>query len=234
MINGTESANYQELYAEMPDPLHGHYLPLYTRFLDPNELATSLFTYSMLTNGEPPMVHLDLVEVGGRPFIKVTHQIATHKVRLTQTTCDGHVYSFSGNVYVNDHIDMVKVSDEMFERVEIDVRTDTDVDSQVLTWGNADDCLPPVDLDVDDCETVKVTKVIPVPQLLFNIVFTCQHTPGALWKELGGVMKQEGHEEQMEPLVDWMAAALHKQTMFRQPGNLHGRRRPMLPGSSRG
>lgn len=207
---GTGAPNtYQELYDELPDPLFGDYSPLYTKFMDPTQTVEHLLIYSMITGDEPPMVYLALAESCGEPVIKVLHRLSPFKVGPKPTPYDGHGYAFCGDVVGNSHIDMVRIPGNAFERIKVEVRSVEEIDAEVHTWDTdtGPDYLEPLD-DDDDSEQVTVPRFIPVPQMLFNMIFNRTHTPASLWLEVGGVIKTEGLEEQVEPLIHWMQAAL--------------------------
>lgn len=209
MIGAAAPTTYQELYDEMPDPLFGDYSTLYTKFMDPNESEANLLTYAMLTGDDPPMVYLALADQSGEPVIKVLHRLTPYKVGPRPTPYDGHGYAFCGDVVGGAHIDMVKLPMNAFERLEVVVRPAEDIDAEVITWSadEDEDYLDPIEVD-DDSELVTVPRMIPVPQMLLNLVFSRQHTPASLWRELGGVIKTEGLEDQVEPFLNWMQAAL--------------------------
>lgn len=155
------------------------------------------------------MVYLALAESCGEPVVKVLHRLNPFKVGPRQTPYDGHCYAICGDVVGGTHVDMVRIPSHAFERLTIEVRPATEIEDEVIAWSEDEDTdyLDPLEAD-DDSERVKVTRLMPVPQVLFNLVFSRAHTPASLWLELGGFIRTEGLEDQVEPLVNWMQAAL--------------------------
>lgn len=209
MIGTTPPATYQELYDEMPDPLLGNYSLLYNKFTEGNLSTEDLLMYTLLTNDEPPMIYLALAEFCGEPVIKVLHRLHPFKVGPKATPYDGHCYAFSGDLVGGNHIDMIRLPARAFERIKLEVHPADDIDAEVITWseGDGNDYMVSLD-DDDDSEAVEVTRLIPVPHSLLHVVFGRTHTPASLWLELGGVIKTEGLEDQVEPLIAWMQAAI--------------------------
>lgn len=208
MTNSPEPKNCQDLCDETPDSLFGDHSPLYQRFRDEQQTSMDLLKFATNAGDEPPMVCLGLVcEDDLSPVVKVLHRIGSYPEGPVKTRYDGSTFALSGDMLENGHVDMVKTPDTAFQRIEVDMRLLDDTDSEVLDWDHTvQHHLEPL-LPVEPHETVKVTKLMPVPQPLFGLMFSRTHTPGTLWAEVGAHIKTEGLEAQLTPLIEWMQAA---------------------------
>ena len=112
------ASTYMAKYTTETDVLGGEYGPMYDRYnsaVDGDQLQRAMLQSSNVI----PKVYLCLVEVNGKPTISAFHRPSTYQAHPIQATeWDGQSFIFRGDVMPGNHIPMVRLPNDAFDRTE--------------------------------------------------------------------------------------------------------------------
>ena len=204
--------DYAAFHAKMEDTLQQRCGQLHRRFrvTGPNlPTPQELFELAVSTSNVIPKAYLCLVERGGKPRIEAVHRPFRYSAHPLETTqWDGEVFVFLGDLMRGNAIVTRRLPPEAFEITNEQTAPNLAAMDPLLQSLNSDhDHIPAPEEGTADTRAVITRNMIQVPHKYVPLVLNKSFTPKQLWIELAGATRDDGKENELSALIDWMSVS---------------------------
>lgn len=204
---------YFTKYSASDDTLDGEYMPLYashavTSTSSPESLLNRLADSSELI---PKVFLVQVMDPERKPVILTVFRITKyvpHPIRAS--FWDDKVFAFTGDVEVNNFINIMEVEAEAFERTERgNVHTLATINAAIAAQPGAEmlDAIPD---GAAGSESIRSRYMVQVPHAYIPLVFNKVLSPVKAWETLGVAILNDSNEIACDHVLDWLRLSMTK------------------------
>ena len=230
----TMAKNYMEKYTRTPDVLNGSYHGIYTRHSRVLDSAMQLHRHATSSKDVVPKVYLCHTTIGGKPTISAIHRPSVYESHpVNPSQWDEQVFAFRGDLMPGNYITMIQFTETLFDRTTVQtVPTLAAMDGLVASLPADQYYIPAPEPHAADTEEIRTRNVVQVPYPYIPLVLQRQGTPKEYWLELAGAIRNDGREQDLKPVLDWLRVALTQsrdEDDVEPPENCMGERNDIMP-----
>jgi hypothetical protein len=205
---GLQPASFQELYALMPDVLNGPYM-MYLAPFGPKsgQQPATLRDHVITVANDIPKVFV-LLQLDPMPQIICVHRPTRYASSLLGAQpSDDRIFSFQGDVWQGNQINLVKWPDAPFTCSGMVAVPLLDKMDDAWTNANGANAIRPYAANDPNTEQVHARLLCPIPQCYVGLCVNRTYTPQTFWTDVIGQIRQDQLTVDCNVLVNWACVA---------------------------